>query len=268
MTRYARYEFLTVDVADRLATVTLNRPEVRNAMHRAMIWELHRIWADLADDRQVNAVLLTGAGAHFSVGGDVKAMSERPGGDCVEDGETYDPAVARRLVHNMLDLDKPVISAVQGDAIGMAATMVLLSDISVMAEQARIGDPHVRVALVAGDGGAVVWPLLVGMNRAKEYLMRGTLLRGTEAERVGLVNYAVPQDQVLPRAREIALELAHGATWAIRWTKLALNQILKGRANLVLPSSSALEHATMEMADHMEATRAFKEKRKPVFTGT
>jgi enoyl-CoA hydratase len=268
MTRYARYEFLRVEVADRLATVTLNRPEVRNAMHRAMIYELHSIWTDLADDRAVNAVLLTGAGSYFTVGGDVKAMSERPGGDCVEEGDTYDPAVMRRLVHNMLELDKPVVAAIEGDAIGLGATIALMCDITVIAEQARIGDPHVRVALVAGDGSAVIWPLLVGMHRAKEYLMRGMLLRGTEAERVGLVNYALPQNEVLPKAREIALELAHGATWAIRWTKLALNQILRDRANLVLPSSSALEHTTMEMADHMEATRAFKEKRKPVFTGT
>src|SRR5258706_9952749 len=136
-------------------------------MNRGMIHELHRIWTDLADDRAVHAVLLTGAGTHFSVGGDVKAMSARPGGDYLEEGETYDPAVARRLVHQMLELDKPIVSAVQGDAVGLAATLVLLSDITVMSETARIGDPHVRVGLVAGDGAAVIWPLLVGMSRAK-----------------------------------------------------------------------------------------------------
>jgi enoyl-CoA hydratase/carnithine racemase len=106
------------------------------------------------------------------------------------------------------------------------------------------------------------------MSRAKEYLMRGMIIQAREAERVGLVNYCVPSDDVMPKAMEIAHELANGATWAIRWTKLALNSIIKERANLVLPASYAYEHITMEMADHLEAAAAaFKEKRKPVFQG-
>ena len=152
MTRYAKYECLTVDVAEKVATVTLNRPQARNAINQMLIRELRTIWDDLADDHAVNVVVLTGAGEFFSVGGDVKAMSERPGGDVLEEGEVHDPMISRRGVTRQLELDKPIIAAINGDAIGLAATHALLCDITIMAEDARIGDTHVsRVGLVAGD---------------------------------------------------------------------------------------------------------------------
>jgi enoyl-CoA hydratase/carnithine racemase len=174
--------------------------------------------------------------------------------------------VSRRLVNRLLELDKPIVSAINGDCIGLAATIALLCDVSVMASDARVGDTHVsRVGLVAGDGGTVIWPLLIGVNKAKEYLMRGTLLKGAEAERIGLVNHCVARAEVLTTAHQIAHELAHGPTWAIRWTKLSVNQIVKERVNHLLEASMALEQVTFELADHREATRAFKEKRKPKF---
>jgi enoyl-CoA hydratase len=244
----------------------MNRPDARDAINQKLIRELRTVWDDLADDHSVNVVILTGAGQYFSVGGDVKAMSERPGGDVLEDGEVHDPMISRRIVNRQLDLDKPIIAAVNGDAIGLAATHALLCDITVMAEDARIGDTHVsRVGLVAGDGGTVIWPLLVGVNKAKEFLIRGTLLNGKEAERIGLVNHVAPRSEVLARARAIALELATGPTWAIRWTKLSINQVVKERVNLLLEASMALEQVTFETADHKEATTSFKEKRKPKF---
>ena len=268
MSRYDRYQDLRIDVSDLVATVTLDRPAARNAINQRLIRELRTIWDDLADDMAVNAVLLTGAGDYFSVGGDVKAMSERPGGDVLEEGEVHDPMVSRRIVNRLLELDKPIVSAINGDCIGLAATIALLCDVSVMADDARIGDTHVsRVGLVAGDGGTVIWPLLIGVNKAKEYLMRGTLLKGAEAERIGLVNHVAPRAEVLQRARAIASELAHGPSWAIRWTKLSVNQIVKDRVNHLLEASMALEQVTFETADHREATRSFKEKRKPVFGG-
>ena len=266
--RYANYHDLEVEVADKLATVTINRPDARNAINQRLIRELRTIWDDLADDMDVNAVLLTGAGTIFSVGGDVKAMSERQGGDVLEEGEVHDPMISRRLVNRQLELDKPIVCAINGDCIGLAATIALMCDITVMAEDARIGDSHVnKVGLVAGDGGTVIWPLLIGVSKAKEYLMRGTLLKGREAERIGLVNHCLPGGEVLAEAKKIALELAHGPTWAIRWTKLSINQILKDRANRLLEASMALEQVTFATADHREATMAFKERRKPVFTG-
>lgn len=268
MSRYADYHDLKIEVSNKLATVTLNRPDARNAINQRLIRELRSIWDDLADDPAVSAVLLTGAGNYFSVGGDVKAMSERPGGDVLEEGEVHDPMISRRLVNRQLELDKPVVCAINGDAIGLAATIALMCDITVMAEDARIGDSHVnKVGLVAGDGGTIIWPLLLGVNKAKEMLMRGTLLKGREAERIGLVNHCVPGSEVVAFARAIAEELAHGPAWAIRWTKLSINQILKDRVNHLLEASMALEQVTFATADHKEATRAFKEKRKPKFTG-
>ena len=267
MTDYSRYECLKIEVANKLATVTFNRPDAYHALNREFIAELRSIWFDLSEDAAVNAVLVRSSGRFFSVGGDVKAMSNRPGGDFLADGEIADPARGRRLVFNLLELDKPIVCAIQGDAIGLAATVALLCDITVASETARIGDPHARIGLVAGDGGAAIWPLLVGISRAKEFLMRGSLINGKEAERIGLVNYAVPTEQVLPKATEIAQELADGATWAIRWTKLSVNRILKQNMHMILDASMSLEHETMHMQDHREATKAFAEKRKPNFTG-
>jgi len=266
MSRYADYHDLKIEVANKVATVTLNRPEARNAINQRLIRELRRIWDDLGDDPNVNAVLLTGAGDWFSVGGDVKAMSDRPGGDVLEEGEVHDPMISRRLVSRHLELDKPIVCAINGDCVGLAATTALLCDVTVMSEDARIGDSHVnKVGLVAGDGGTVIWPLLVGVNKAKEFLMRGTLLKAAEAERIGLVNHVKAKAEVLPFARAIAQELADGPVWATRWTKLSINQIVKDRVNRLLEASMALEQVTFELADHKEATRAFKEKRKPKF---
>ena len=266
MSRYENYHDLKIEVAAKVATVTLNRPEARNAINQRLIRELRTIWDDLADDPAVNAVLLTGAGDRFSVGGDVKAMSERPGGDVLEEGEVHDPMVSRRLVNRILDLDKPIVCAINGDCIGLAATIALLCDITVMADDARIGDSHVnKVGLVAGDGGTVIWPLLIGVSKAKEYLMRGTLLKGSEAERIGLVNHVQPRGEVLAFSQQIAQELADGPTWAARWTKLSINQIIKERVNHLMEASMALEQVTFELAEHKEATTAFKEKRKPRF---
>jgi enoyl-CoA hydratase/carnithine racemase len=266
MSRYAEYQTLKVEVANKVATVTLNRPDARNAINQRLIRELRTIWDDLADDMSVNAVLLTGSGSIFSVGGDVKAMSERPGGDVLEEGEVHDPMISRRLVNRQLELDKPVVAAINGDCIGLAATIALMCDITVIAEDARIGDSHVnKVGLVAGDGGTVIWPLLIGINKAKEYLLRGTLLKGKEAAQIGLVNHVKPAGEVVDFARAIAQELADGPSWAIRWTKLSMNQIVKDRANRLLEASMALEQVTFETADHREATSAFKERRKPKF---
>jgi enoyl-CoA hydratase len=183
------------------------------------------------------------------------------------EGEVFEPGAARRIVYNLLDLDKPVVCAMHGHAIGLGATIALLSDIIVASETAKIADTHVKVGLVAGDGGAALWPLLVGPARAKELLMRGLLLSGTEAERIGLVNHAVPADEVLSTARQIARELADGPTWAIRWTKLSVNKWLKQQVNLIFDTSMALEMATFHTDDHREAVQAFIDKRRPEFTG-
>jgi enoyl-CoA hydratase/carnithine racemase len=265
---YSHYSSLKVENSEGVAIVTLNRPDARNAFNHELITELEKIWLDLADDTSVRAVVLTGAGTTFSVGGDVKGMRQRPGGDVLAEGESIGLKRKGHLLDNILRCEQPIICAINGDCIGLAATIALMCDITVASEKARIADTHVsRVGLVAGDGGAVLWPMLIGPHRAKEFLMRGTIINGADAAKMGLVNHSVPHDEVMPEALKIARELAAGPTWAIRWTKMAVNKWVKDQLNLIYDMSSALEIVSFHTEDHREATRAFTEKRKPKFTG-
>ncbi|MFC2022026.1 enoyl-CoA hydratase/isomerase family protein [Chloroflexota bacterium] len=258
---YSRYELIKVEKDGRVAIFTLNRPEALNAVNPQLHTELKDIFADVARDDDANVVILTGAGRAFCSGGDVKDM----------DARQSEPPVtlrdSRTLIHNMLEMEQPIIAAVNGHAIGVGATLALFCDIIIASENAKIGDPHVRVGLVAGDGGAVIWPLLCGVAKAKEYLMTGDLISATEAERIGLVNHVVSPDEVMPKAMELARRLAKGPTKAIRWTKLACNKRLRDEVNLVLDASLTLEFMSMRTEDHKEAARAFVEKRAPEFKG-
>ena len=271
MPDYSRYEFIKVEKAERVATVTLNRPDRLNAVNPGLHHELMTIWNDLAEDREVNAIILTGAGRAFCAGGDVKGMaagSLTAATSKKGKGRGRGPIAAsngRRLVDNMLDVEQPIIGAINGDAVGLGATLALLCDITVVSEKARFADTHVKVGIVAGDGGAVIWPLLIGPHRAKEFLMRGTFINGAEAGRIGMVNYAVAPEQVMPKARELAQELADGPTWAIRWSKLAVNKWLKQQSNLIMDASLAYEMMSFNHPHQKEAVKAFIEKRKPNF---
>jgi enoyl-CoA hydratase len=262
---YDRYQYIMVKTEQHVATVTLNRPESLNAVSGELHHELERIWVDLADDDEADVIILTGAGRAFCAGGDIKGMAT---GQWAGPNTIFTtPAHSRRIVERMLDLEQPIIGAINGDAIGLGATIALLCDIIVVAEQARIADTHVRVGVAAGDGGAVLWPLLIGPARAKELLMRGTTLKGADAVRLGMANYALPTAEVMPKAMELARELANGPTWAIRWTKVSVNKWLKQQVNLILDASVAYEMLTFTTEDHREATNAFVERRQPRFRG-
>lgn len=264
---YDQYQYIKVEKQDKLAIVTLNRPEHRNALHMDAHAELEHLWSEIAQDESVYAIVLTGAGKAFSAGGDVKAMADRAG---TVEGLKYTlkvPASTRRMLQNILDVPQPILAAVNGDAVGLGATLVLFSDIAIIAETAKFGDTHTRVGLVAGDGGTVIWPLLIGPSRAKEFLMRSLLVTGAEARQMNLVNHAVPTEQVLPKAIEIATELAQMPMWAVRWTKLSVNKMLKDQLNAILDASIAFEMLSMNTHDHGEAARAFAERRKPEFKG-
>jgi enoyl-CoA hydratase len=267
---YSAYEFLKVEVAERVATLTINRPDRLNAVNGPLHHELEQVWIDLAADGDVNAIIFTGAGRAFCAGGDIKGMAEGGFVDSAKKGKgrgrgPITAANGRRVVENMLDVEQPIIGAINGDAIGLGATLALLSDIIVVSEKARFADTHVKVGVVAGDGGAVIWPLLVGPHRAKEFLMRGNFINGAEAGRIGMVNYAVAPEQVMAKAQELAQELADGPTYAIRWSKLAVNKWLKTQANLIMDAGLAYEMMTFNTWHHKEAVKAFVEKRKPNF---
>ncbi|MDP6980207.1 MAG: enoyl-CoA hydratase-related protein [Myxococcota bacterium] len=264
MPDYSHYEYLTLTMDDGVATITLNRPERRNAAHDPMHREMELIFREAGEDDEIRAIVVTGAGEAFCAGGDAESMDT---GEFDPKGPRIPFNGVRRLVNHILDVEQPIIGAINGDAAGLGASLALLCDVTYAAEDARIGDTHVKMGLVAGDGGAVIWPMLVGMSRAKQYLFTGDWVSGTEAERIGLVNHALPKDEVLPAATAFARRMANSAPMALRWTKYSMNKLIRDQVNLALDTSMFLEAATMETEDLQEAARAFLEKRQPKFTG-
>ena len=263
MVDYSGYETLKMEKQEGIAIVTLNRPEVRNAVNRKMHEELETIFEALEEDEEAKVAVLTGAGKAFCAGGDIKSMRERG----TNPSDLLRRRGARRLIDNILNLNTPIIAAVNGPAIGLGVTLALFCDIVVASEKATFGDPHVKMGLVAGDGGAVIWPLLVGVNKAKEFLMTGDVVNAQEAERLGLVNRVVPEQALMSTVMNLARRLANGPTLAINWTKMAVNKLIKEHVNLILDNSLAWEQHTFLSEDHREATTAFTEKREPRFKG-
>lgn len=259
---YSRYRTLIVERHGKVLTVAMNRPESLNAIDAQLHTDLTYVFADIAQDSEVEAVILTGAGRAFCAGGDIQWFTRMT----QEELDTLF-VEARKLIVDMLELPQPLISVVNGPAIGLGATLALMCDVIYMDERARIGDPHVTVGLVAGDGSAAIWPWLVGAARAKQYLMTGDLIDATEAERIGLVNVVKPSEELMPAAMAFAERLADGPTQAIRATKHSVNKILRDTVNLVLDTSLAFEKASFKSEDHKEGVAAFIEKRRPNFTG-
>jgi enoyl-CoA hydratase len=268
MDRYAHLKTIRVDRDGRLLLVELNRPHALNAVGDGMHEELEELFMLLRGDDDAGAVLLSGAGRAFCAGADMKEL-EAP--DIDGRGPVGRVAWmvdhARRLVDNMLGVDIPIIAAVRGYALGMGCTLALFSDVVIAAEDAVFADNHVSVGLVAGDGGTVIWPLLMAFNSAKYYLLTGDRITGPEAERLGLVHRCVSGEALMPEARAIAERMANGPSLAIRGTKRAINKVLQDRVGLLLDPALALEGISFLSDDHQEASRAFVEKRPPVFRG-
>ena len=192
---YAEYQHLVVERTDGVALLTMNRPEVMNATNAQLHYELSRIWVDLGNDSQVRAAVITGAGNAFSAGGDFDLIEDSLGNPELI-GRTIKEA--GEIVYNLLNLDKPVISAINGVAVGAGLAVALLADISIASEDARITDGHVRLGVAAGDHAAIIWPLLCGMAKAKYYLLTCDFLDGREAERIGLVSWRFPRKNLCP----------------------------------------------------------------------
>jgi enoyl-CoA hydratase len=259
---YSAYEHLLFERRDRgVLLVTMNRPEKYNAAHEIMHAELARVWADISRDDETRVVVVTGAGKAFSAGGDL-AMVQRQIGDYGR--VTSMLSEMSDLVYNMINCEKPIISAINGVAVGAGAVVALLADISICAADARLGDGHIRLGVAAGDHAAIVWPLLCGMARARYYLMTGEMVTGAEAERIGLVSKALPGEQVLEESLRVAHVLATGPQLAIRLTKRALNGWLRA-AGPIFDQSAAYEMLTFMGEDVKEGAAALVEKRPPVF---
>jgi enoyl-CoA hydratase len=260
---YAGYDCLLFDRHDHgVLQVTMNRPEKYNAADEAMHGQLARLWADIARDEETRAVVVTGAGKAFSAGGDL-AMVQRQIGDYAR--VTSMLSEMSELVYNMANCPQPIVSAINGVAVGAGLVVALLADISICAEDARLGDGHIRLGVAAGDHAAIIWPLLCGMAKARYYLLTGEMVTGAEAERIGLVSKAVPGDRVLAEAMSVASGLAAGPQLAIRLTKRALNGWLRTAAP-VFDQSAAYEMLTFMGDDVKEGAAALIEKRPPRFT--
>ncbi len=248
--------------------VTLDRPERRNAINPEMHADLAPLFERISKDADVRVVVLTGAGEKaFSVGADFGGMQDNLDAGGYEDGHPGLMNDSAAIVRAQLSIRPPIIAALNGDAIGLGATMALFCDLVLVADHARIGDPHVKAGIVAGDGGAILWPLLLGPHRGKEVLMFGDLMTAQEAERMGLVNRVVPGDELASEAEKWALRLATGPRVAIEFNKRLANADILERVNRLLDSSLAMEALTFETSDHKEAVMAFIEKREPVFGG-
>ncbi|HEX2828226.1 MAG TPA: enoyl-CoA hydratase-related protein [Burkholderiales bacterium] len=260
---YSSYKHMLFERRDRILTITLNRPPM-NPIHYELHEELSRLWYRVQVDHETDVVILTGAGDTFSAGGDIPMMQKR-----IDDPELFNRKnlEMKQMIFGLLELEKPVIARINGDCIGLAATLALMCDIMIAVDDARFSDPHVKMGYVAGDGGAVIWPQLIGYAKAREYLLTGDLLDAKEAERLGLINYAVPRDQLDAKVNAFAEKLARGATKAIKWTKTAMNIPLRQLAHSMMDASLAYEALTNIGADHQEAVTAFREKRKPRFKG-
>ena len=245
--------------------VTLNRPERRNAITPAMHAEIAPLFRRISQDRSVNVVVMTGAGDKaFCAGADFSGMQENLDAG-YEDGFPDLMIGSADVVRAQVTIPQPVIAAINGDAIGLGATMALFCDIVYMAQEARIADPHVKAGLVAGDGGAILWPLLLGPHRGKEFLFTGDLMSADEALRLGLVNYVCPREELAELAGAMALRLARAPRSAIQFNKRLANADLVDRVNRVIDASLAMEAVTFGTADHREAVASFLEHREPVF---
>lgn len=258
---YPNYETLSVGRTGTILTVAFNRPDRLNAVNARMHTDLADVFGRIALDHLTDVVLLTGNGKAFCAGGDIDWFQT-----ITADEVELLFREGRKIVLDFLEIEQPIIAAVNGPATGLGASLALLSDIIVVSEGAKIGDTHVKVGLVAGDGGCVIWPWLVGPAKAKQYLLTGDMLTGHEAAAMGLVNEVVLEDQLLPRAEEWAQRLAAGSQPAIRGTKAAVNKLLRESVNLNLDTAMARERRCFDGVDHKEALVAFKERRPPRFS--
>src|SRR5881409_825125 len=262
---YRDYQHLRFERRERgVVLVTINRPEVLNATNDRLHWELTQVWLTLDADETARVAVVTGAGRAFSAGGDLD-MVEANSRDAKRLARTV--REASDLVYNMINTDKPIISAINGVAVGAGLVVALLADISIMSETARFTDGHTKLSVVAGDHAAILWPLLCGLAKAKYYLLTADFIDGKEAERIGLVSMSVPADQVMARAFDVADRLARGSQHSIRWTKRALNNWLR-QAGPIFDQSLALEMLSFTYPDVREGVRAIREKRAPAFHST
>jgi enoyl-CoA hydratase len=259
---WSRYDRLSIDYPSAgVLLIQINRPERMNAMDEALHTQLSRVWLDVDKDDSCRAVVVTGAGKAFSAGGDFE-MVEATLGNFGNVARLLQEAAD--IVLNITNCQKPVISAINGTAVGAGLAVALTADISIMSETARFTDGHLKLGVAAGDHAAIIWPLLCGMAKARYYLLTGEFIDGCEAERIGLVSKCVPADELMPTALRIAEELAAGPRRAIAATKRTINHWVRAAAP-IFENSLALEMIGFFGDDAREGYNAMREKRRPTY---
>lgn len=259
---YDDYQSLRFDRREHgVLLITIDRPERMNATDERLHSELSRVWRDITRDRETAVAVVTGAGRAFSAGGDFE-MLERMRGDYRRVAAMA--AEAAELVLSMIDCETPIVSAINGTAVGAGLAVALMADISVIGESVRLTDGHLRLGVGAGDHAVLLWPLLCGMAKAKYYLLTADFIDGREAERIGLVSRCVPDERVLEEALDVAGRIASGPRQAARWTKRTLNHWLR-TAIPAFDASVAYEMLSFMGDDVREGASALRERREPRF---
>jgi enoyl-CoA hydratase len=261
---YSKYQHLKITQDGPIVTVMLNRPESRNVIDGALHDELSTIFIDLDLDDSCDLVILTGAGKYFCGGGDLQFILDQHGN---LPHAAHANRANRRIQTSLLDLEKPIISKVRGPAIGLGASLALVCDFCYASTDAVFADPHASVGLVAGDGGAVLWPQLIGFARARRYLLTGDSIKGAEAAEIGLITEAVVDAELDAVVDAMAKRLLAGPKYALRWTKASINAALKVTANPVIDRATAFESMSQFTEDNRIAAEAFLAKQQPRFTG-
>lgn len=264
---YETYKALRLERRGKVLVITLDNPPL-NAMTPAIHGELARVFTDINRDPETAVVVLTGGGERaFSAGGNIKRMAERIA--TADHADWVRGAFeAKDIIYGMLRLERPLIARINGDAMGLGASLAALSDISIMLGDAKIADTHVKVGLSAGDGGSLIWPLLMGFANAKRYLLTGDALTGREAAELGLITEAVDTlDELDDAVFALADRIAAGATLAVNATKISINLLLRKMLEGVIEAQLGLETYTYLSRDHATAAKAFSERSTPRFEG-
>ena len=260
--RYRKYHALKIDSpGDRILRITFDKPETMNSLDAEGHRELTYIWRDIDEDENLSSVILTGKGKAFSAGGDFGMIE-----DMIEDHKARARSwkEARDLVYNIINCSKPIVSAINGAAVGAGLVAGLLADISIAGKSAKIVDGHTRLGVAAGDSAVINWPLLCGMAKAKYHLLLCEPMDGEEAERLGMVSLCVEDNELQEKAIHIAERLRDSAPAATRWTKYALNNWYR-MAGPSFDASTALEMLGFASPEAAEGVRSHREKRSPKF---